>query len=169
MCTFLTGIITSLIAGVLFLVMYEFLIKKAYFYFKFLKLSGRFLHYDKNGVPFIKSPELKANYVDIKLSFWRPNVLINEAEDYDTSIKKWKTWVGKVNMDTLSKEHGIGYFRYKTQPYPGVHEIFVVNKNIFYVRITYYGEKNTSPDLQIWCREGFENEISKFISDYKKL
>ncbi len=167
MCGFLTGIISSFVAGVLFLIMYEFLIKNIFYYFIFCKYKGRFIHCDKTGKPFVHSPTLEPNYVDIELSFWKPNVFINTAKDYDTSIQKWKTWTGKVTIDTLSSEHGIGYWRYETQPYPGIHEIFIVNENIYYVSITYYGEKNISPDLQIWCRKGFENEISKVISDYK--
>jgi hypothetical protein len=165
---FLSGILTSLIAGIIFLLLYEFLLKNAFYYLKFSKYQGRFIHHDKNGNPFIHDPDNKPNHVDIKLSFWSPNVLINKAKDYDLKIGKWKTWTGKVTIDILSSEHGIGYYKYETQPYPGIHEIFIVNKNIFFVSIIYYGEKSLPADLQIWCREGCQDEISKLISDYKK-
>lgn len=140
----------NILASIIFLFIYEIIIKKAYFLSKYNYLKGYYLVCSQNGKEFRNSPNGIPNFLIIKINFWNPNVLVIISKDFDkTYSNQWKTWKGKIVMNELTDSHGSGYYLYDEGAEPGLHEIFVKDKisGSILVRITDYGKGNLKDNL----------------------
>jgi|WetSurMetagenome_2_1015567.scaffolds.fasta_scaffold41760_2 hypothetical protein len=165
----LSNVVASIAGAVIFLLVYEFLLKNAFTYFlRFKSLKGYYIVCSQTGDEFANSPKGIPNCLIIRIKFFKPNVLITYSKDYDKHYANiWKTWSGMISMDTSFKGHGSGYYIYVEGKEPGLHEVFLRDKNTFLVRITDYGKANLKNNtdnistLQIWKR--LDKKHPKFI------
>ncbi|MFA5137193.1 MAG: hypothetical protein WC489_07450, partial [Patescibacteria group bacterium] len=133
-------------------------------------LIGYYIVCTQKGVPFNNSDDGTPNCVYLRLKFWKRNILYTFSKDFDKIYKKtWKTWEGKINLDADSRGHGSGYYLYEDNNEPGIHEIFLKEKNTIIVRISDLGKANlgnktdNEPSTQLW------EKIEKQDPIYKKV
>lgn len=120
------------------------------------RLEGYYLVYHQNSdAPVITSPDRIPNVLEMKISFWKPDVLKIKAKDFDKTYRNiWKTWEGKIIMDDES--HGKGYYNYLENNEPGDHEIWIMKDGVIRVRVTDKGRANlkerrdNDPATQQW-------------------
>jgi hypothetical protein len=103
-------IFKSLLYALMFLLLYEYLWKNTIAFIKYRFLRGYYIVCTQKGAPFYYSPDGTPNCLEIKTKWIMPNVIITNSKDYDKwTFHGWKTWTGKINLDSDSKGHGIGY------------------------------------------------------------
>jgi hypothetical protein len=146
----LCEIFLNFIYALSFLLFYEIIWRNIVAFLKNKSLIGYYKVCDQNGEPFNNSGDETPNCVYLRLKFWKRNILYTISKDFDrTYTNTWKTWTGKINLDIDSKGHGSGYYLYRENNEPGMHEIFLKEKNILIVRITDLGKANKSTNSDI--------------------
>lgn len=156
---FFCDILINIAASIIFLIIYEKIIKRLFIFSRYKDLRGYYLVCNQDGTPINHSPEKIPNFLKIEIDWKNPNVLITKSLDFDnTFTKKWNMWMGKIVMNELTKDYGSGFYLYGEGAEPGLHEIFIKDKETgtILVRVIDYGKANKKerkdnfPDLQNW-------------------
>lgn len=168
----LSEIFLNFLYALSFLLFYEIIWRNIVAFIKNKSLIGYYKVCTQNGESFINSSDETPNCVYLRLKFWKRNILYTFSKDFDkTYTRTWKTWTGKINLDTDSKGHGTGYYLYKESTEPGMHEIFLKEKNILIVRITDLGKANlrnntdNESSTQLWMKINKHNQIYKKVKE----
>ena len=144
-------ILINIVASIIFLIVYETLIKRLFAFIKYKGLRGYYLVCSQGGQAFYNSPDGTPNFLKIEISFWNPNVLVTKSKDFDkTYLKKWKMWTGKIVMNELTDDYGSGFYVYEEGAEPGLHEIFVNIKSRTIVVREFIHYDLTSPHFPLF-------------------
>lgn len=137
---FWQGLIINLLGAILFLVLYELIIKRTWHFLSNWRFRGKYIHCTKE----YKEVKTDGNTHTsrIKTKFLYPNVLFLTSDDYTKS--KHRIWKGKIKIDPQTKTYGFGTYKYEGEDSAGIHDILMIDKETILFQMTYLKEPGHS-------------------------
>ncbi len=143
----------NLLAGVIFLIIYEKIYIPFVAYLKNKVLIGRFIHCDITYTAFMNNGH--SHYSDISISFFKPNILLIESHDFTNG--KERIWRGEIKIDSDTRLFGHGSYQYENSIDSGIHNIIILDNEVICVQISDF---RGSGAAQLWIKEG--NKMIKY-------
>jgi hypothetical protein len=141
---FLPSLLINLLAGFIFLVIYEIIFKNIITYFKNKKFIGHYIHCDLNFQEI--STNNKIHYSDISIKFFKPNVI--EINSFDYTNNNEREWIGRIKIDPDTGLHGFGTYKYQNDNFMGIHDILIIDEDTISFQLSYY-KQSGSPYLMV--------------------
>ncbi len=142
---FFESILTSICATIVFLSIYEFIWKNLVSFCKNKKYVGRYYHYKKDKSKSITNG--KHHYSDIKIKFFKRNVLFVTSHDFAHPCKIWK---GEIKIDSSKFMNGIGTYSYIDKSSMGNHRVYSSDGKTIFVQVLDY---RGIGDPNLWIKD----------------
>jgi len=127
------NILSSIIATIVLLTIYDFFWKNLLSFFRNQKYKGKYLHYKIDNTPCIYSG--KHNYCDITIKFWSRDTLFIKSYDYNSSSGIWN---GEIKIDSNKFMNGIGTYCYEDKSTMGNHRVYSIDEKTIFVQVLDY-------------------------------
>lgn len=132
--TFWSSLFTNLLAGLIFLLIYEKVFKNVVTFRKNKKFIGHYIHCDLTYNEIIT--DQKTHYSDITISFFEPNIINIVSSDFTDN--KFRNWEGRIKVDPDTGLYGFGTYKYQNEILMGVHDILIIDDDTISFHLSYY-------------------------------